>query len=287
MFSALLNLPDPGLIAGSSAGVGGLDVIDSPSPLISLGIAVAAAGVAGFLLAPLDIVRTRCVSANRFWWALTLTKLSSLILTPLTSTPRSVLPALRSLRLWGCPTSLLLPTLLHSTIPTFIATSAPLFLRSNFRIDPVLTPTAYSVCSFAASGIELVFKLPFETILRRAQMGFVSQLSYLQASTRHHHSRQPKERAPEKLETVVEVGSYTGVVSTLWRIVREEGETYEKTPAMTRGAPGTFAHRPVYAPRKGQGLQGLWRGWRVGTWGLVGVWSAAAVGGAGAKGGEF
>jgi len=59
MFAALLNLPDPGVILGSSAGVGGLDVVDSPSPLFSLGVAVAAAGVAGFLLAQLDIVRTR------------------------------------------------------------------------------------------------------------------------------------------------------------------------------------------------------------------------------------
>ena len=37
--------------------------------------------------------------------------------------------------------------------------------------------------------------------------------------------------------------------------------------------------------RKGQGIRGLWRGWRVGFWGLVGVWGAAALGGAG--GGEF
>ena len=33
------------------------------------------------------------------------------------------------------------------------------------------------------------------------------------------------------------------------------------------------------------GLQfmGLWRGWRVGFWGLVGVWGAAACGGGGAE----
>lgn len=66
MFSALLNLPDPGLIPGSTAGVGGLDVVDSPSPLVSLGVAVAAAGVAGLLLAPLDIVRTRSVTLTRY-----------------------------------------------------------------------------------------------------------------------------------------------------------------------------------------------------------------------------
>lgn len=33
--------------------------------------------------------------------------------------------------------------------------------------------------------------------------------------------------------------------------------------------------------RKGQGVQGLYRGWRVGLWGLVGVWGTAFVGGMG------
>ncbi len=56
--SALLSIPDPGLLA-SSGGVGGLDIIDSPFPLASLSVAVAAAGIAGLFLAPLDIVRTR------------------------------------------------------------------------------------------------------------------------------------------------------------------------------------------------------------------------------------
>jgi len=59
MFSALLNLPDPGSIGNTYGSVGGLDILDSPAPLASLGVAVIAAGVAGLLLSPLDIVRTR------------------------------------------------------------------------------------------------------------------------------------------------------------------------------------------------------------------------------------
>lgn len=66
LLSALLNLPDPSALANGPsdiiAGVlGGLDVADSPSPLVSLGVAVAAAGIAGVLLSPLDIIRTRYV----------------------------------------------------------------------------------------------------------------------------------------------------------------------------------------------------------------------------------
>lgn len=64
LLSALLNLPDSSALAGVPSDVvagamGGLDVGDSPSPFISLGIAVASASIAGLLLAPLDLIRTR------------------------------------------------------------------------------------------------------------------------------------------------------------------------------------------------------------------------------------
>lgn len=59
LLSALLNVPDPSLLGSSGTGFGGLDIVDSPSPLASLAVAVAAAGVAGAVMAPLDMVRTR------------------------------------------------------------------------------------------------------------------------------------------------------------------------------------------------------------------------------------
>lgn len=64
LLCALLNLPDPSALAGGpseivAAAIGGLDVADSPAPWASLGIAVAAAGIAGVLLSPLDMIRTR------------------------------------------------------------------------------------------------------------------------------------------------------------------------------------------------------------------------------------
>lgn len=59
MLSALLNLPDPGFADATGSNVGGLDILDSPSPFASLGLVVISAGVAGLLLAPLDIVRTK------------------------------------------------------------------------------------------------------------------------------------------------------------------------------------------------------------------------------------
>ena len=85
----------------------------------------------------------------------------------------------------------------------------------------------------------------------------------------------------QDLETVVEIGPYTGLIAGLWRISRDEGERIE-------GPAVAAAHvRPgVRKKRRGQGVQGLWRGWRVGWWALVGVWGASALNGGG-KGGEF
>ena len=64
LLCALLNLPDPTALTNGPSEIvasvmGGLNVSDSPSPMVSLGVAVAAAGIAGVLLAPLDLVRTR------------------------------------------------------------------------------------------------------------------------------------------------------------------------------------------------------------------------------------
>lgn len=59
LLSALLNVPDPALLGSAANGIGGLDIIDSPNPLVSLVVAVAAAAIAGLALAPLDLIRTR------------------------------------------------------------------------------------------------------------------------------------------------------------------------------------------------------------------------------------
>lgn len=124
-------------------------------------------------------------------------------------------------------------------------------------------------------AVELMVKLPVETVLRRGQL-HVAQLTA--------HGRE--------VQTVVDVGPYKGIIGTMYSIVNEEGERSSRTnlakgseglpAALKAGAPGAEIRR-----KKGNGLEGLWRGWRVGMWGLIGVWGAAAVGGIGSKGGEF
>lgn len=95
----------------------------------------------------------------------------------------------------------------------------------------------------------------------------------------------------KEMQTVVEVGPYKGLFGTLHSIIYEEGGTGAlPEPAKgTAGAPATKAGKLGHdrKKRRGQGFEGLWRGWRVGMWGLVGVWGAATLGGVGGKAGEF
>ncbi|MCJ1357516.1 MAG: mitochondrial fusion and transport protein ugo1 [Icmadophila ericetorum] len=268
---AALALPDPGLsyipsqppyLLPMSSSIGGFDILSSPSPFTSLVAAVSAAGIAGILLAPLDIARTR------------------LMLTPSTHPPRSLLAALKSLSIWTVPFSIAPITFLYSTIPTLISASTPLFLRSRLSIDPVLTPNMYSIATFASQVFELGVRLPLETVLRRGQIGIASA----------HTPTSPLSLVPSaRIQTVVPIGHYKGIAGTVYHIIFEEGSRGDQTPEIVKGTgeasalkAGTFGKR-----RKGQGLEGLWRGWRVGMWGLVGVWGAALVGAGGGKGGEF
>lgn len=194
------------------------------------------------------------------------------------------------------PSSLLPVTLLHSTIPTIIATSAPLVLRSLFSIDPILTPSTYSVATFLSSTIELFARLPLETVLRRGQVAVLQdhenqRLSEAYRSLQTSRSTQnitEEEATTRGFKTIIEPGPYKGVFGTMWFIVRDEGvqiigpSSAAATPSQPTRPAGFAARARV---RKGQGVHGLWRGWRVGFWGLVGVWGAAALGGSG--GGEF
>jgi fusion and transport protein UGO1 len=58
VLAAVMNVPDPGIIAGLGAAA---DVAETAYPWASLGVAVVAAATAALLLAPLDIVRTKYV----------------------------------------------------------------------------------------------------------------------------------------------------------------------------------------------------------------------------------
>ncbi|KAF3009583.1 mitochondrial fusion and transport protein ugo1 [Curvularia kusanoi] len=288
--SALLNIPDPGTMGASAGSFGGLDIIDSPNPLMSLGVAVAATAIAATILAPLDLIRTR------------------LIVTPISSAPRSIYPCLSLLPSISISSNLLPATLLHACIPTLISSSTPLVLRSTLSIDPIITPTTYSFSTFLSSTAELFVRLPLETVLRRGQVAVLqdNENQRLAAEYRQEPQRasasnsyfndyesqysEPVLKKPvedsslRRFHTIVDPGPYRGVLGTIWFVMREEGiTTVGPTASKAASAQKMGFQRPVRT-RKGQGVHGLWRGWRVGVWGLIGIWGAAAMGGGG---GEF
>jgi fusion and transport protein UGO1 len=203
---------------------------------------------------------------------------NSLILTPLNSSPRARLPSLRALPSLICPPTLAPITFLTTALPTFLSTTGPLFFRSFFHIDPITTPATSSLSAFLLSLAELFTKLPLETVLRRGHVAYLST-----SATRARMTTLPTSYslAAADMRTIVPVGPYKGIMGTMWTIVREEGTRIPVSQQVAAGL-GTATSRDTarrHPPRKGQGVHGLWRGWRVGFWGLVGMWCAGAVGG--------
>ncbi|KAF1918734.1 Rrp15p-domain-containing protein [Ampelomyces quisqualis] len=270
--SAVLNVPDPGLVA-SASGIGGLDIIDSPNPIMSLGVAVAATAIAATILAPLDLIRTR------------------LIVTPISSSPRSIYPCLSLLPSWSVSPRLFPATLLHACIPTLMSSSTPLLLRSTLSIDPILTPTTYSLGTFFSAAAELFVRLPLETVLRRGQVAVLrdhenerSNAAYRAPPSLSRQKNPAYDSDDQSFKTIVEPGPYRGVLGSMWFIAREEGISVSTPDAAKAASAKAMGFERPSRMRKGQGLHGLCRGWRVGVWGLVGIWGAAAMGGGG---GEF
>ena len=248
--AALFGIADPDVLMPFSAStIPDISILASTSPMATVLISTAAASLAALVLAPVDAARTR------------------LILTPSSDEPRSLLGSLRTLSAPYLPPIHLLPiTFLTSTLPTLISTSTPIILRSYLRLDPNMNPTSWSIASFLSSAIDLSIKFPLETVLRRAQIATWTAPSLSPPSS------SSKRKAVATIVTVPQ--SYRGVIPTIWGIMREEGyseSAKDKTAALMGKAPRR--------KRKGQGIEGLYRGWRVGLWGLVGVWGTSFVGG--------
>lgn len=143
-------------------------------------------------------------------------------------------------------------------------------------IDSQVSPMTFSVAKFFASSAAILVKLPLETVLRRGQMAVLSSQEFVRALG----GKEPR------LETIVPIGRYLGVMGTMYHINSEEGtrEISAKPTAVKKGkGKGKTPALPVV--KKGQGLEGLWRGWKVNWWGLVGLWTASVVGNSGE--GEF
>ncbi|KAF3771143.1 hypothetical protein M406DRAFT_97072 [Cryphonectria parasitica EP155] len=272
LLCALLDVPDLGLKTDMDR----LVDIASPYPWASLCVAAAAAVITGLILSPLDLVRTRS------------------IITSTSRGPRRTLGILRSLPSYMCSSSLVLPTALHSFIQPILRLSTPLVLRTKFMIDSEVSPTTFSLAKFCSSTVALFVSLPLETVLRRGQVAVLSSPEYVRAiegggsSAKSGRSGGEMGTATTSLETIVPPGKYDGIFGTMYTIVNEEGSRAVPSTPAARTRAASKKGKPRVAEtvfRRGQGVEGLWRGWKVNWWGLVGLWAAANVGGGGD--GEF
>ena len=251
------------------------DILTAASPMATLILSCISSALSAIILSPIDTART------------------FLILTPATHGPRSLLRAIRLLPTvhYTIPPHLIPITILHSSLPNFILTSAPLFFKTYLSIDPVLNPGTWNLFTLFGSAMELAVRFPLETVLRRAQITTFTSQSYRQTAAQLHAKSTTilpttTTRSPE-VETIVPTPqSYRGVAGTVWAIVYEEGLNPVKSEAERAqellGKPVTSQQRQ--RRRRGQGLQGLYRGWRIGMWGIAGIWASGLLGAAAGPG---
>ncbi|GFF86243.1 hypothetical protein IFM47457_07092 [Aspergillus lentulus] len=262
LLSAIVGFPEEDIASSMTA-----DILTSTSPFATLVLSFISSSLSAMLLSPIDTART------------------FLILTPATHGPRSLLRAIRQLPTPNCmiPSHLIPITILHSSLPNFITTTTPLFFKTYLSIDPVLNPSMWNLLAFLGSGLELAVRFPLETVLRRAQIA-----TYTSPSIRQKYAATSRSNTPaaaeetSAVETIVPVPqTYRGIIGTMWGVVYEEGVS----------APSSDAERVLGKPissrkRQGQGIGGLYRGWRIGMWGIAGIWGAGLLGSIGGGGEE-
>ncbi|KAJ5665285.1 uncharacterized protein N7477_007733 [Penicillium maclennaniae] len=266
LLSAIVGLPEADISSSMTA-----DILTASSPLVTLLLSFISSSVSALVLSPIDTART------------------FLMLTPATHGPRSLVRAIRELPTPNCtvPQHLVPITILHSSLPNFIMTSTPLFLKSYLSIDPLLNPSMWNLFTFLSSGLELAVRFPLETVLRRAQIATYTSLSLRQKSS--GGSIRAASIDASDVETIVPTPrTYRGIIGTMWHIVHEEGVSPNPSDleriSQATGRPTT--QRQLQKRQQGQGIQGLYRGWRVGMWGIAGIWGASILGGMSGAGEE-
>lgn len=270
LLSAIVGLPEEEIASSMTA-----DILASTSPMATMLLSFISSSLAALILSPIDTART------------------FLILTPATHGPRSLLRAIRLLptRSSTVPPHLVPITVMHSSLPNFILTTTPFFLKSYLSIDPIINPSLWSLFTFVGSGLELAVRFPLETVLRRAQIASYTSPSLRQQITgvapQHPSSFPPAadQQSPEAIETIVPTPqTYRGVVATIWGVIYEEGVS--GPPPESERARQLLGKPVLQRKRQGQGIRGLYRGWRIGMWGIAGIWGAGILGAAGGNGDE-
>ncbi|KAF9921453.1 hypothetical protein FBU30_008496 [Linnemannia zychae] len=188
--------------------------------------------VVGFILSPLELVRTRLMvqTANPLQ-----RKYSGM-----TNCISTIIQEEGVAALWGGVN--LFPTLIYHTLTPLLSNSIPLIIDRVFKISAADSPFLYSLAELGLNTIELLIRLPIETVRKRLQIQI------------QNHGR-PRSPGTKKYKTVVETRKrpYYGMVDCIYRIIKEEGGHHKRVSSSNNGA----TQRPWYSA---WGVRGLYTG---------------------------
>lgn len=179
-----------------------LPITHTANPKSVLLLTLASHLVTGFVLSPLDLIRTRLIVQSSV---------------PQHRSYTGPIHAFRSIlenegglyNMYFHPT-LFVPTLLDSSVRTLLSLTGPLLIARTLVISEDTHPISYSLAELTCSSTSLLFALPIETIRRRLQV-------------QSRGSGRPIEACVE-----TRPAPYAGFTDALWRIVTEEQSTPPK-----------------------------------------------------------
>ncbi|KAJ7071482.1 mitochondrial carrier domain-containing protein [Mycena amicta] len=163
--------------------------------------------IMGFVLSPLDLIRTRLIvqsfSSHHLTYSGPLDALSRILRDE---------GGLRGIYLHP---QLLIPTIIDNTLPSFVSFVLPGLLASyiGVQISEDTHPIAWGVAELTASCLGLLITLPFETIRRRLQVQVRGTAK------------------PIKGCVELRPAPYNGVVDAFWHILTEERSDLPITPS--------------------------------------------------------
>lgn len=158
---------------------------------------------------------------------------TKLIVSSIVDNERSIRNSIKNLNFFTCPISLIIPTVLNSLTNQIFKKFTPYLLYFKLGIDIYGSNIFYNFIRLGSSILELFIKLPVETLLRR------SQLQYLLKES--HDFNQLKIKREQLIIKPVE---FKGILRTFYEVF------YNKQ----------------------NGIEGLFRGWRVGVLSIIGTW---------------
>ncbi|CDK29239.1 unnamed protein product [Kuraishia capsulata CBS 1993] len=217
-----------------------IDIVHSTNPFRSLLLSVASSCITGLLLAPVSLIRTRFIA--------TTTK----------SQNRSFKRLLGQLT-WKqllVPLRLIVPTINFELSAHLLKTWVPYFLYTRCSVDRYTSPLVFSTVELLTSVVELFVKLPLETLLRRSQVDYLV-----------NDPSCPEALRISENELSVKFGGYHGYFATLYYI-------YNGTKPVSHNDKFSLE---VPSSDTNVGLEGLFRGWRVGLLNVISSWGLSIL----------